>query len=261
MSFLPQVRVVRVLVGSALALGLAGCGSDDGNSTAQQDRTLTVFAAASLTSVFTELGERFEADHPGVRVVLNFGGSADLVAQIVEGAPADVFASADTRNMATLTDEGLGGQDPQDFASNTLEIVTPPDNPEKIAALADLTGPGVDLVICAPVVPCGSAAATVAAAAGIALKPVSEEQSVKDVLAKVTAGDADAGLVYVTDVRAAGDAVLGIAFDESSTAVNTYPITTVQGSDVDALAAEFVELVLGSAGQEVLAAAGFAPAP
>lgn len=252
-------RFRDLLVGLALTsmlVPLTGCGSDE-----PEARTLTVFAAASLTGTFTELGKKFEADHPGVKVTFNFGGSSDLVTQIQGGAPADVFASADTKNMEKLTDDDLAGQDPQDFASNTLEIVTPADNPEKIASLADLTRAGVDLVICAPEVPCGSAAAKVAEAAGITLEPVSEEQSVKDVLAKVTAGEAGAGLVYVTDVKAAGDDVLGIVFPESSAAVNTYPITTVEGSDHRDLAAEFVELVLSSVGQDVLAAAGFAPAP
>jgi len=247
--------LVSLAIG-AMLLPLTGCGSDG-----PQAMTLTVFAAASLTGTFTELGRRFEADHPGVKVTFNFGGSSDLVTQIQGGAPADVFASADTKNLEKLIDDGLAGQDPEHFASNTLEIVTPPDNPEKIAALVDLTKPEVDLVICAPEVPCGSAAAKVAEAAGLTLKPVSEEQSVKDVLAKVTVGEAEAGLVYVTDVKAAGDDVLGIVFPESSAAVNTYPITTVEDSDHGDLAAEFVALVLSTVGQDVLAAAGFAPAP
>ncbi len=238
-------------------LALTACGSADGQGTAGNGRTLIVFAAASLTGTFTELGERFEADHPGVEVRFNFGGSSDLVTQIRGGAPADVFASADTATMAALTQDDLAAQDPQDFASNTLAIVTPSDNPEGIAGLADLARPGVDLVVCAPQVPCGRAAVTVAEAAGITLEPVSEEQSVKDVLAKVTVGEAEAGLVYVTDAKAAGDDVLAITFPETTAAVNTYPITAVRDSDNADLAAAFVDLVLSTTGQDVLAAAGF----
>jgi molybdate transport system substrate-binding protein len=251
-------RTVAVVAAALLATSLAGCGSDDDKGDAAADKTLTVYAAASLTGTFTDLGKKFEAEHPGVKVTFSFGGSSDLVSQITEGAPADVFASADTKNMDKLTAADLEGENPENFASNTLEIVTPPDNPAKIASFADLARKGVDLVICAPEVPCGSAAQTVATGAGIALKPVSEEQSVKDVLAKVSAGEADAGLVYVTDVKAAGDSVLGITFPESASAVNVYPITTIKDSDSSELATQFVQLVLSSEGQAVLAAAGFA---
>ena len=245
-----------------LSFAVAGCGSDvDGTEGDDGPRTLTVYAAASLTKTFEQIGEEFEAGHEGVEVEFSFGGSSDLVAQIQEGAPADVFASADVANMEKLTAEGLEGQEPQDFATNTLQIAVEPDNPLGIAALADVTGKDVKLVICAPEVPCGSAAQKAADAAGIELTPVSEEQSVTDVLGKVTAGEADAGLVYVTDVIGAAGAVLGIDFAEASAAVNTYPITTVEDSDEDDLAADFVELVLGEEGQAILQEAGFAPAP
>lgn len=232
---------------------LVGCGGDDGT-------TVTVYAASSLTSSFEHLAEDFEADHDGVTVELVLGGSSDLVTQLQEGAPGDVFASADTTNMDKLTAEGLEGQEPQDFASNTLQIVTPPDNPAAIEGLADLADPAVNLVICAPEVPCGAASLAVAEAAGLTFSPVSEEQKVTDVLGKITSGEGDAGLVYVTDVQAAGDDVLGISFPESSAAVNTYPITTLADSEEPGLAAEFVELVLSNAGQQVLSDAGFAPA-
>jgi molybdate transport system substrate-binding protein len=249
-------RALAALVLVLAASSLAACGSDDKPET--KGATLTVYAASSLAGVFTELGAAFEKDHPGVKVSFSFGGSADLVTQIQQGAPADVFASADGKTMDKLTAEGLEGQDPENFASNTLEIVTPPDNPAHITALADLTKKGVDLVICAPEVPCGNAAAKVEAAAGLAFKPVSEEQTVKDVLGKVTAGEADAGLVYVTDVKAAGDAVDGITFDESTSAVNVYPITTVKDSNHLTLAAQFVAFILSDAGQAALAGTGFA---
>jgi molybdate transport system substrate-binding protein len=245
-----------------LSLLLAGCGDDanDDETGAGTDEatTLTVYAAASLTKTFEAIGEEFEAEHEGVEVEFSFGGSSDLVAQIQEGAPADVFASADLANMDKIAD--LQGQAPKNFATNTLQIAVAPDNPLGIAGLGDLTGKDVKLVLCAPEVPCGAAAQRAAEAAGVELTPVSEEQSVTDVLGKVTSGEADAGLVYVTDVIAAAGAVLGIDFAESSAAVNTYPITTVDGNDSGDLAAEFVDMVVGGSGQSILEEAGFAPA-
>lgn len=237
----------------ALALPLAACGgdSDNGGST----DTLTVYAASSLTAAFGEIAQDFEADHDGVEVKLSFGGSSDLVTQIQNGAPADVFASADTATMDELVADDLTAADPQDFATNTLEIAVPPGNPAGISSFADLAKPGVQLVVCAPEVPCGAAAQQVADDAGVTLEPVSEEQSVTDVLGKVTSGEADAGLVYVTDVQAAGDDVEGITFPESAGVVNTYPIAPVKGAGD--LAQQFVEFVLGDTGQQVLADAGF----
>jgi molybdate transport system substrate-binding protein len=242
-----------VLVALALALPLTACGGDDGG----ESTTLTVYAAASLTATFEEIGEQFEAEHEGVMVELDFGGSADLVTQIQEGAPADVFASADTTTMDKLVDADLAGADPQAFASNTLEIVTPPDNPAGIASFQDLAQPGLQLVVCAPEVPCGTATQTMADNLGVALTPVSEEQSVTDVLAKVAAGEADAGVVYVTDVTAAGGSVRGVPFPESGDVVNTYPIAPVTESDSADLAVQFVQFVLSDTGQQALSAAGF----
>jgi molybdate transport system substrate-binding protein len=218
---------------------------------------LTVYAAASLTSTFTELAERFEADNPGVTVALSFAGSSDLVAQVISGAPADVLASADLATMDQLTAEDLQGSEPAVFATNTLQIATPPDNPGEVSELADLAEEDLAVVVCAPEVPCGAAAVAVAEEAGVTLAPDSEEQSVADVLGKVRAGEADAGLVYVTDVIAAAGDVLGIDVPEAAAVVNDYPIATVAGSDAGDLAQEFVELVLGEQGRQVLADAGF----
>jgi molybdate transport system substrate-binding protein len=204
------------------------------------------------------MGKEFEESHDGVRVEFSFAGSSDLVAQIQQGAPADVFASADTANMEKLTADDLIGSGPENFASNTLEIAVPPDNPADIASLQDLTRPGVNLVICAPEVPCGAATQKVADAAGLTFEPVSEEQSVTDVLNKVVTGEADAGLVYVTDVKAATDTVKGITFPESEDAVNIYPIGTTADRKNTDLAQEFMDLVLGDTGQSILEDAGFA---
>lgn len=218
---------------------------------------LTVYAAASLTSSFEELAERFEADNEGVTVELVLAGSSDLVAQVLSGAPADVLASADQATMDKLTAEGLEDSAPEVFATNTLQLAVPPDNPGDVSSLADLSREDLAVVVCAPEVPCGTASLALAAEAGVALAPDSEEQSVADVLGKVRAGEADAGLVYVTDVIAAAGEVLGIEVQEASAVVNDYPITTVAGSDEPELARAFVDLVLGEEGREVLAEAGF----
>ncbi len=248
----------RWLAATSVALvvaAAAGCGSDDSDGGDDGGTTtLTVYAAASLTTTFEEIAQDFEADHD-VNVEFNFAGSSDLVAQIQQGAPADVFASADEANMEKVADLV---SDPELFASNTLEIAVPPGNPAGVESFQDLTEPGLNLVICAPDVPCGAAAQTVADSAGVELKPVSEEQSVTDVLAKVTSGEADAGLVYVTDVIAAGDDVEGVEFPESSSAVNKYPIATIDDSENADLAQEFVDLVLSEEGQQILTDAGFA---
>lgn len=249
------------LAGAAvlLTLPLAACGdSDDGGDTGSGDTVLTVFAAASLTTSFEELEKQFEDDHPGVDVKLSFGGSSDLVAQISDGAEADVFAAADTKNMDKLADADLAAGEPSEFATNTLVIAVPPGNPAGVTGLADLAKEELAVVLCAPEVPCGNAAAQVAEKAGVELSPDSEEQSVTDVLGKIESGEGDAGLVYVTDVKGAGDGVEGIAFPESAEVVNHYPIVVVEGAAESDLAQEWIDLVLGD-GQAVLGAAGFGP--
>lgn len=240
---------------AAAALLVAGCGSADGGGSDQ--RTLTVLAAASLTDAFTALEKRFEADHPGVDVKLSFAGSSALVQQITNGAPADVFAAADEKNMAKVADAGLADGTPAIFATNRLEIVVPPDNPANVAGFADLAKDGVVVVVCAPQVPCGAATDKVEQATGVALRPVSEEQDVKSVLSKVRTGEADAGLVYVTDVNSAGDEVKGISFPESAKALNDYPITALKDAQQAGLAKAWVELVLGADGRAALEDVGF----
>ena len=294
MNFLPpkvassKRRSLAALLGAAiLVLGLAACSAPSGDAASTDDAarsasptptstastsatstlegTITVFAAASLTQTFTEIASDFEEANPGVTVELNFAGSSDLVTQITEGAPADVFASADLRNYTKLAEAGLTAGDAVNFATNTLTIAVPARNPAEIGNLSDLADADVKTVICAPQVPCGAATVTVTEAAGIVLTPVSEESSVTDVLGKVSSGEADAGLVYVTDVLAAGDEVEAIEFPESSSAVNTYPIVAVADSGADAaantsaIAQAFIQYVTGTAGLGVLAEAGFGP--
>lgn len=218
-------------------------------------RTLQVFAAASLAQTFTELGEAFEAEH-GVAVRLNFAGSADLVAQIMQGAPADVFASADEVNMARALEAELV-EEPVIFAGNTLVIVTPPENPAGVENLADLTPEGVVTVICAPQVPCGAAARQVAQNAGVELAPASEESAVTDVLGKVRAGEADAGLVYRTDAIGAGEAVHAIEISQAEEVLNRYPIAVLSDSPAAEHARAFAEFVTDKVGRRALGEAGF----
>lgn len=249
-----------------LSLAVAGCssgspsGSTESAAPAAESKTVTVFAAASMKTTFTELGKTFEASHTGTKVTFNFAGSQTLAEQITQGAQVDAFASANEANMKTVTDAGLAAGEPKIYATNTLEIAVPPDNPAGITSFADLAKEGVKVVVCAPAVPCGAATEKVEKATGITLSPVSEEQAVTDVLAKVQAGEADAGLVYKTDVISAGETVKGVPFAESQEAVNKNSIVGLKNGPQAALGQEFVDLVLSSDGQKVLADAGFGPA-
>ncbi len=242
--------------------GSAGASSSAAASAAPAESgTLTVFAAASLKATFTELGQTFQQQNPGTTVTFNFAGSSDLVTQITGGAPADVFASADQNNMKKATDAGVVEGTPVNFAANILTIVTAPGNPKGITGFADLANPDLQVVVCAPQVPCGSATQKVEQNTGVTLTPVSEESSVTDVLNKVETGQADAGLVYVTDAAGAGDKVTEVPFPEASAVVNVYPIATLKAATQPELATKFVELVTGPEGQQVLKEAGFEPAP
>jgi molybdate transport system substrate-binding protein len=225
--------------------------------------TLTVVAATSLTDVFTELGERLEDEYPELDVQFSFAGSSALATQITQGAPADVFASADELQMARVQDAGLA-VDPEVFAKNRLMIAVPLDNPLGIAPpesgqprLADLVPDDFTLAVCAPEVPCGAAAAEVLDRAGLSDVPDTYEDDVRAVLTKVQLGEVDAGLVYVSDVHAAGDTILAFAFTEASQAVNRYPVAALTDAPNPAAAQAFVDLVLSDTGRQVLANAGF----
>jgi molybdate transport system substrate-binding protein len=258
---------LRALAAGAVGIALlvAGCGGGSnppgaapGSSAAPVPaQELTVFAAASLSETFTALGKQFETDNPGVTVKFNFAGSSDLAQQIVNGAPADVFAAASDATMKTVTEGGAAAGEPVVFAKNVLQIATPPGNPKGIATFADLAKPDLKVVVCAPQVPCGAAAAKIEQATGVTLTPVSEEPDVKSTLGKVTSGDADAGLVYVTDVAAAGSTVQGVSFPEAEQASTNYPIVVTADAPQPELAAKFQQLVTGEIGKKTLAAAGF----
>ena len=241
-------------------LVLAGCGASDDGASSSGDEvtgTVTVFAAASLTDVFTDLGQELEAQHPGLDVQFTFAGSSALATQLTQGAPADVFASASTDQMDVVTNDGLVSRAPVLFATNTLEIAVPPGNPAGITDLADLADPARTIALCAPEVPCGAAAEKVFAAAGLTAAPDTLEEDVKAALTKVQLGEVDAALVYRTDVQAAGTSVEGIEFPEAAEAVNGYPICTLTDAPNPAGALAFAELVTGDAGRKALTAAGF----
>jgi len=247
----------------ALALaGLSGCGSShpatSSTSTSAGDRAkeVTVFAAASLTGTFTELGKTFEATHPDTSVRFNFGSSATLAQQIIQGAPADVFAAASPATMKTVTDASLAAT-PATFGRNTLQIAVPAGNPAHVDELTDLTDTKVKVALCAEQVPCGAAAVKALDAAGLKVTPVTLEQDVKATLTKVQLGEVDAALIYRTDVIAAAGKVRGIAFPEADQAINDYPIATLTKAPAGEAAQQFVDLVLSQQGKDVLTKAGF----
>jgi molybdate transport system substrate-binding protein len=252
----PRIRLIAVL--AAAALVLAGCGDDEpsGGASATQGE-LKVFAAASLTAAFTELGERFTANG-GTTVTFNFAGSQALATQIRQAAPADVFASADTANMDKVRD--LVGT-PRSFASNRLQIVVERGNPRDVEGLGDLADADLKVVLAGPDVPAGRYAAEALAKADVTVKPVSQEDNVKAVVTKVSLGEADAGIVYVTDVTAGGDKVEGVAIPEDQNVTATYPIATVKAGQAPEAAQAFVDLVRSAEGQQVLKAYGFLPPP
>ncbi|MFI6809673.1 molybdate ABC transporter substrate-binding protein [Streptomyces luteogriseus] len=259
-------RPLQVAVGGAAALlALSACSSSGSDSSAKPDSSgpgkpsgeVTVFAAASLKESFTTLGEQFEKEHPGTEVTFSFGGSDSLAASITGGAPADVFASASPKTMKIVTDAGDASGTPATFVRNQLEIATLPGNPGKISSLEDLTKAGQKVVLCDKEVPCGAAAQKALEASRLKLTPVSYEQDVKAALTKVELKEADAAVVYKTDVRAAGDKVEGVEFPESADAVNDYPIALLKDARNAEAAKAFIALVRSAEGQKVLSGAGF----
>jgi molybdate transport system substrate-binding protein len=242
------------------ALLLAACGGDNtssGGSSGSADE-ITVFAAASLTAAFTRIGEDFTSANDGTKVIFNFAGSQALATQVHQGAPADLFASADIPNMDKVKD--LVGT-PQNFASNRLQIVVEKGNPKDVKDLDDLASSDLKVVLAAEEVPAGKYARQVLDQAGVAVRPVSREDNVKAVITKVSLGEADAGIVYVTDVTAGGDKVEGVDIPEDQNVTATYPIATVKAGKAPDKAQAFVDLVLSAEGRQVLKEYGFLPPP
>jgi molybdate transport system substrate-binding protein len=238
----------------------AGSGSSPSASSpaapASLSGSITVFAAASLQEAFTTIGRQFEAAHPGAKVTFSFGASSTLATQIINGAPADVFASAAPKNMQQVVAAG-DASNPVNFVKNVMEVAVPPSNPGHVTSVNDLAKSSVKVALCQPQVPCGATAAKVFTNAKITVKPVTLQPDVKSVLTQVELGNVDAGVVYVTDVHAAGAKVKGIVIPGSVAASTEYPIAPVSKSGNQSLAQAFVAYVLSPAGQAVLIADEF----
>ena len=259
-------RSIRaVALAAAAVLSLAGCSSSDTGASTEPTTSgfqqvggdITVFAAASLTESFTEIGKDFEAAHAGVKVTFNFAGSSSLATQIDQGAPADVFASAAPKNMQDVVDTGAITDKPTTFVTNTLEIAVPAGNPAKITGLRDFAKQDLKIALCAEEVPCGAASKKVFDAAGVTAAPDTLEKDVKAVLTKVSLGEVDAALVYKTDVASAGDKVEGIEFPEADKAVNEYPIAACAKAPNPDGAKAFIDYVLSDKGKAVMTKFGF----
>jgi molybdate transport system substrate-binding protein len=246
---------------AAVAALCTACGrSQDAEAQAGEGRLtgeVVVFAASSLTEVFGRLGREFEAAHPGVDMTFSFAGSSELGPQIVSGAPADVFAAASPSTMSDVVEAGATSGRPVLFARNRLQIAVPPDNPGHVSGLDDFARPDLKIAVCAPQVPCGEAAQEVFDLGGVQARPDTFEQEVKGVLTKVEFGEVDAGMVYHSDVVAAGPRVRGVSFPEARRAINDYQIATLADAPNPAAARAWMRFVLSPHGQRALADAGF----
>src|SRR5215831_4055393 len=258
--------LLTVVCAAVAALVLGACSSSSGGSSSgsspasgKVSGTVVVFAATSLTEAFDKIGAQFHQAHPGVTVKFNYNGSSSLATSITQGAPADVFASASPKNMATVTDAGDATGTPQTFTSNTGEIMVESGNPMHIKTVKDLANPKVKVVVCAPAVPCGAVATAIFKNAGVTVKPVSEEQNVGGVVPKVTLGEADAGIVYVTDVKANEAKATGVPIPADQNDITAYPIVQLKDAPNPTAAAAFMAYVLGPQGQQVLKSFGFMP--
>jgi len=254
-----------VVCAAIAALVLAACSSSTSTPSASSSGagkvsgTVVVFAATSLTDAFNKIGAQFEKAHPGVTVKFNYNGSSSLATSITQGAPADVFASAAPANMKTVTDAGDAAGTPQVFTRNTGEIMVEKGNPKKITSVKDLANPAIKVAVCAPEVPCGAVAPAIFKNAGVTVKPVSEETNVGGVVTKVTLGEVDAGIVYVTDVKESEGKAIGVPIPASQNDITEYPIAQVKGAPNATGAKAFISYVLGPDGQKVLASFGFLP--
>jgi molybdate transport system substrate-binding protein len=257
------MRRFAFAIAALAAVAVAGCSSggsssssSSGSGSSSSTGSITVFAAASLTGSFTQLGKQFEAAHKGDTVKFSFGPSSGLATEITSGAPADVFASAAPANMQQVVSAG-DASSPQNFAKNKAEVAVPPNNPGKVTTAKDLAKKSVKVALCQPQVPCGVVASDVFKNLGIKVKPVTLQPDVKSVLTQVETGNVDAGMVYVTDVKAAGSKVKGVTIPASDNATTLYPIATISSSKHKSIAQAFVSYVLSPTGQQVLATAGF----
>ena len=266
-------RTLLAVVFALVALLAAACSSSSSSSAAapassaasnsaaaaKPTGTLVVFAATSLTDAFNKIGDQFEAANPGVTVKFNYQGSSSLATSINQGAPADVFASAAPSNMKTVTDAGEASSTPKNFATNSGEIMVEKGNPKHITSVSNLSNSAIKTVVCAPEVPCGQVATAIFKNANVTVKPVSEETNVGGVVTKVTLGEADAGIVYVTDVKANADKATGVTIPADQNDTTEYPIAELKSAPNPTAAAAFISYVLGPKGQAVLTSFGFQP--
>lgn len=248
------------IAGAAAAIALiAGCSSSGDHSAGHGNSgklsgSITVDAASSLTEAFDALKVKFESDNPGTTITISYGASSDFATQISQGAPADVFASASTSSMDAVGDEAIN---PTKFVTNTLEIAVPPGNPAGVHSVQDLAKSGVKVAVCDPTVPCGAVAQEVFENAGITVHPAANLADVKSTLAAVESREVDAGVVYVTDVRAAGKQVDGVPIPDHLNGTTTYPIAVLKDAKNRTLAQAWVNFVLSPTGKAVLTADGF----
>ncbi|HEX4058681.1 MAG TPA: molybdate ABC transporter substrate-binding protein [Galbitalea sp.] len=243
---------------AAAAVLLAGCSTTaPGKAATPLSGTIVVDAASSLTGTFDKVAAAFDKLHPGSKVTFNYGGSGDLAAAIVAGAPVDVFAAASPATESTVVTAGLVHGTPKTFVKNQLEIVVPAGNPGKITGLADFAIASKKIALCETAQPCGAASAAVFADAKIVPKPDTLEPDVKGVLTAVQLDQVDAGLVYRTDVISGGSAVEGIPFANSSKFIVGYPIGVLKSSGHLKLAEAFAAYVLSAPAQKILTGAGF----
>ena len=261
-----HVKPLAVACAASAVLVLAACGSSVGGSSSgasaasgKPSGQLVVFAATSLTDAFAKIGAQFEKANPGVTVKFNYDGSSTLATQITQGAPADVFASAAPANMSTVTDGGDAAGTPQVFTRNTAEIMVEKGNPLHVESVKDLADDKIKVAVCAPEVPCGALAQEVFKNAGVTVRPVSEETNVGGVVTKVTLGEVDAGVVYVTDVKENESKASGVTIPADQNSITDYPIVQVKGAPNVTAAKAFISYVLGPDGQKVLASFGFLP--
>jgi molybdate transport system substrate-binding protein len=249
----------------ALVATPTGCGRRAPSSTTASSSpgqssatSIVVFAATSLKPPFTLLAGKFQTDNPGATIDFTFATSSELANKLTRGAGADIFASADSAQMDTVAKADLTSSDPVNFATNTLVIVTAPGDPKQVRSFADLAKPDLRVAVCQASAPCGSATQHIEDSTGVHINPASEESVSANVLARVTSGEDDAGLVYFTDAHKAGDKVSAVRFPEADEAVNVYPIAILKHASQPALAQKFIDLVTGATGQRVLDQAGFA---
>ncbi|KAA0235851.1 MAG: Molybdate-binding protein ModA [Acidimicrobiales bacterium] len=247
-------RKVQRFAGSVLSISLLAAATATCSSS--EPDAIRVLAASSLTDAFEAIAEDFEAANPGIEVELSFGGSSTLATQIINGAPVDVFASANEAVMESVADDVGVIREPQVLAANELELAVEPGNPLSIRTPADLAAPGVLVAVCLKEVPCGSAAAEMLSKAGVEVEPASEEPNVRSVLSKVELGEVDVGVVYRSDVWAAGDAVTGVEIPGELNVVTAYPVAVPETASDPATARKFIDYVMGP-GQHILEESGF----